>query len=374
MLLFRLSSFNQSVPSLAPTVQKEHGRSIPGTVEMLQLDGAEPYAIFRFDSPLSVEGSYVVSNLGPFPPVSFSKGGPFDDTPLAPELDGVQGIQLEPQDQRCCVGTVSALLPPGMAPCLAVTSLQLASVHVIVKLAHDDSSSRQYLYRASLTAPEPTESAGWAPALDAATNGWTLATKEPADELCYRVAGYRLIDGEQSVIGEGCAPAPAGPLGLTGPSDQDVTAAFDLRRCLEPPQGFTNAWCEANRAACADPSAQNPSRMICDEAKFDSVCASHRHDGESLAALVERGDEAIDAADAGSPSTTTKDAGALTPTGAASEGSAGTAASSIDDSPHDCSTAPRSSTQRHGTPWLLLLSALLLTARRVRRRASPHQA
>jgi hypothetical protein len=347
-------------------------RDVPGTVELLTLDGALRYATFRFDSALSSEGTYSVDGLAPSPAQSFVKGGPFVDTPLAPNVTGVEGIQLEPQDKRCCVGTQRALLPPGTAPCLAVVSLQVAQVSVGAGFALDDSSSRQYLYRATLTAPELIVSPYWLPAIEAAAHAWTLATKMPADELCYRVEAYRLSDGNQSVIAEGCAPAPAGALALTGPSEQDVAAALDVSACLTAPAGLTAAWCEVNRMACMDHAKQNPIRMDCDAAKFDTTCAAYPHSDKSLADLVEHGDDAVDSAGSGGR-------GAGSSATAAGESAAGgrasppkTAATANNSKgSRGCNAAPRAAaTRRRAIPVLLVLFVTLAVARRMRRRAA----
>jgi hypothetical protein len=308
---------------------------------------------------LDPNGTFTLSEGRRNAAAAFVATGPFLDAPLAPDVTGVQGVHVEPEDLRCCGGGP----PPAPPRCFALVSLHEAQVQVRARFAFDDSSSRQYMYRAALTKPELRQGS-WLTANEAAV-GATLVTDQPTDELCYRVEAARLTDGEQSVVAEGCVPASADLPRSTAPSDGEVAAVLDIAACPGPTQALRAAWCEVNRSACLDPNSA--SRKACDAIHFETLCAWYPASDRSLVELVELGPDA--AVDPAAAVAADHDASTGASTSAEQDASPASAPAkaNIDERSHDCSAAPGlAATRPRAVPLLMMLLALMTIVRRRR--------
>jgi hypothetical protein len=270
VLLFELRSSGLPVSSYTITVMltESAGASVRGTVENLALTTTNRYRIFRPANSLTSGKSYVATALASGAGTSML---PFMATGAvpsgAPEVafgEPAFAVNLRTVSQECCEYQAGAR---GPQPCI-VTEAQQQAMLTFKPTWSNPSAARQFLYRLVLTDPAPAiENTYWMPAQPA--GGITVVAEAEADEYCYRIEAFGLVDGARHVLTEACAPNALPPLERVSPTATDIRDALDIWRCGLPPTGFLESWCEQNRFTCTGTGSQAP----CTASKYAQRCA-----------------------------------------------------------------------------------------------------
>jgi hypothetical protein len=258
--------------------------AVAGVIELVTAEGESDMRIFRPSAALEmIEGSYTL--LGDFEasPLTFQAStSPIAEGMPLGAISVNQGVTLEVTQQSCC-RPPSVSIPGITGTCVSIRSRQRPHLQVVFTSGPTDSSARQFVYRAQLTENAQAEGT-WRSATDAAS-GWLLTAAELAEEYCYRVEAHRLTDGEAFVLEEACVARTHGPLEEVGPDESMLRAQLGVQNCSDPSMPLAAAWCEVNRAACAEPANES----ACAVAPYAQLCAGFSSDGKTLVELVEEG-------------------------------------------------------------------------------------
>lgn len=357
VLLFRFQNELGIAPPLTPTVFDPQGAMVAGTVELIALESnaSATFGIFRPSEALTEPGQYQLQGVDQFQSFTFSVLDGFLD-PDAPPMNaiGTRTTQLIPLLELCCENAEHI----EVGECLALRSAQAPMIFLSLAESSLNLSSRQFLYKGTLTDPlEMAPSPNWLPKSDTAF-GWALAPSEQADEYCFRVDALRLTDGEV-FSSEGCVPESIGELPDVLPSDDQVRSVLNVYNCPFAPPLLEQAWCEANHALCGDQA----NAIACQGTGYAARCVSHPPSHKSLSELAQEAAAVLDGAgDGGHGSTDAgqEDAGAMD-ADAGSESSSSRGASG-------CSAA-RGTHGGRASAWLTSLVLATLMLARVRARS-----